>query len=224
MRFFTPIECWRDYARRQRRGGPPFSEHVRVERFLREGSRVIGVATDRGDFLADQVVVATGAEAPLLCEELGVRLPIQPGKGYSVTLPIPKRMPKVPMVFEEHHVAVTPFRDALRIGSTMEFAGYDRSLNHERLALLHRSAAEHLIDPGSGPVIEEWFGWRPMTPDDLPLIGPVPKVEGVVLAAGNGMIGLSTAPATGELVAEICSGVEPHLDQTPYAVDRFSTT
>ena len=205
------------------KGGASFFEHVRVAGFLREGSRVIGVSTDRGDLLTDQVVIATGAEAPLLCAELGVRLPIQPGKGYSVTLPISKRMPKVPMVFEEHHVAVTPFRDALRIGSTMEFAGYDRSLNRERLALLHRSAAEHLIDPGTGPVLEEWFGWRPMTPDDLPVIGPVPHVEGVVLASGSGMIGLSTAPATGELVAEICSGVEPHLDRAPYAVDRFSS-
>ena len=200
--------------------GVQFTEECPVHRLHVEGERIVAVETAFGDRQADQFVLAAGSLTPRLTAEIGLRLPIQPGKGYSITMAPPRTVPQRPMVFEDHHVAVTPFRDTFRLGSTMEFAGYDRSLSPDRIALLRRSAAAHLIDPG-GEAIEEWWGWRPMTPDDLPCLGRAPAVKNLHVAAGNGMIGLSTAPATGELIAELIAGEKPHLDPRPYALDRF---
>ena len=115
-------------------------------------------------------MIATGAWTPLLNEELGCRIPIQPGKGYSLTMPRPALCPTYPLIFEEHRVAVTPFASGYRLGSTMEFAGYDDTMNRSRLSILTNAAKLYLRDPLAEPVQEEWWGWRPMTYDGLPVI------------------------------------------------------
>jgi D-amino-acid dehydrogenase len=188
---------------------------VAVDRHL-----VRRLLTSHGELAADQVVVATGAWTPLLRRVLGCNVAIQPGKGYSLTMRRPTLCPRIPMIFEEHRVAVTPFHSAYRLGSTMEFAGYDDSLNPARLRLLRDAAALYLREPDAEPVLESWYGWRPMTPDSLPFIGRVPGIENLFLAAGHGMLGVSMSPATGRLVAELVSGTTPHLDPQPYAVGR----
>jgi len=181
-----------------------------------------GVMTSRGKMQCDLIVLATGAESPKLARLLGFHLPVQPGKGYSITLPRPERAPQIPLILEESHVAVTPWLSGLRIGSTMEFIGYDRSINPRRIELFKRAAAEHLVDPADGPILEEWYGWRPMTYDELPCIGRAPKVSNVIVAAGHGMIGITSMTATGKLVAELALDVVPHLDPAPYSPRRFA--
>lgn len=204
----------------ERRGGE-IREGAEVLALRREGNRVASVETSRGSLGADLVVLATGAEAPKFDGVIGCRLPIQPGKGYSLTMQRLKNQPTIPMIFEEHHVAVTPLELGFRVGSTMEFTGYDRSINPKRVALLRKSAADHLEEPLPVTVEEEWVGWRPMSVDGLPCIGRAPAASNLIVAAGNGMIGLATAPATGKLVAEIASGHTPHIDATPYSLSRF---
>ncbi len=205
----------------QRLGGV-IREDVEVTSLKTEGGRVCSVETSKGSFTADVIVLATGAEAPQFARAIGCRLPIQPGKGYSLTMQPLKNQPKIPMIFEEHHVAVTPLESGFRVGSTMEFTGYDRSINPKRVALLRQSAAEHLEEPLPETVEEEWAGWRPMSVDGLPCIGRAPGACNLIVAAGNGMIGLATAPATGRLVAEIASDQPPHIDATPYSLARFA--
>ena len=204
----------------ERHGGKVL-EGVDVLSLSVERSRIASVETSQGSFAADVTVLATGAEAPQFKRAIGCRLPIQPGKGYSLTMPPLRNQPKIPMIFEEHHVAVTPLQPGFRVGSTMEFTGYDRSINPKRLALLRKSAAEHLEEPLPENVDEEWAGWRPMSVDGLPCIGRAPAADNLIVAAGNGMIGLATAPATGKLVAEIAGNQTPHIDATPYALSRF---
>jgi D-amino-acid dehydrogenase len=196
-------------------------ENGEVKSITRAASKARAVVTERGEFTADAFVVATGAWTPLLNRELGCRIPIQPGKGYSITMPRPAHCPALPLIFEEHRVAVTPMRSGYRLGSTMEFAGYDATLNRERLALLRDGATHYLHEPAAEPVIEEWFGWRPMTPDGLPVIDRSPALENVIIAAGHNMLGLSMAPATGRLVAELLGGRARHIDVTPYSIARF---
>jgi D-amino-acid dehydrogenase len=133
----------------------------------------------------------------------------------------PSRCPAIPLLFEEDRVAVTPMRDAYRLGSTMEFAGFDDRLNRRRLEILRKAARLYLIEPEAEPVLEEWWGWRPMVPDGLPLIGAVPGRDNLILAAGHGMLGLSMAPGTGKLVAELATRASPHVDPAPYRVNRF---
>ncbi|MCZ6710551.1 MAG: FAD-dependent oxidoreductase [Gammaproteobacteria bacterium] len=202
--------------------GADIREHVEVSSFRIEAQRVTAVETSTGAITAELVVLATGAEAPRFAKLLGCRIPIQPGKGYSLTMPPLQNPPRIPMIFEEHHVAVTPLDSAFRVGSTMEFTGYDRTLKRRRLALLRRSAEEHLAEPLPATVEEQWTGWRPMVYDGLPCIDRAPGAKNVIVAAGNGMIGLATAPATGKLVAELASNDEPHLDPAPYSLARFS--
>lgn len=185
-----------------------------------EGRLVRHAVTSHGDLPADQIVVATGAWTPRLRHLLRSSLPIQPGKGYSLTMPRPAICPRLPMIFEEHRVAVTPFASGYRLGSTMEFAGYDSSLRPERLTLLREAAAIYLREPYAEPVSESWYGWRPMTPDSLPFVGRAPRFDNVFVAAGHGMLGVSMSPATGRLAAELVTGETPHIDPKPYALGR----
>lgn len=138
-----------------------------------------------------------------------------------MTMPRPSICPKYPMIFEEHRVAITPMQSGYRIGSTMEFAGYDTSLNEARLSLLTNGAKHYLREPLCEPVQEKWYGWRPMSADGVPLIGQLPKFKNAWLAAGHSMLGLSMGAGTGKLIAELVTGTTPHIDPQPYRVDRF---
>lgn len=173
--------------------------------------------TSKGTFKADAFVIATGAWTP----KLGIKVPIIPGKGYSITMPRPKLCPKHPLIFEEHRVAVSPFASGYRIGSMMEFAGYDESMNPARLQLLKDGAAFYLNEPLAEPVQEQWWGWRPMVYDGKPIIDFNPKQGNVLIAAGHGMLGLSMATGTGRLVTELLTKQTPHVDPAHYSLSRF---
>jgi D-amino-acid dehydrogenase len=133
----------------------------------------------------------------------------------------PARCPAVPMVFEEDRVAVTPFRDGYRLGSMMEFNGYDERHDRRRLEILRSAARRYLHDPLGAPEQEEWWGWRPMSVDGVPIVGPAPALGNVMIATGHSMLGLTLACATGQLVAELLGGRTPHLDPRLYSPARF---
>ncbi len=195
-------------------------EQTAMKGFSGTNGRASAVLTSGDAIAADEFVVATGAWAPLLNDALGCKLPIQPGKGYSITMARPKICPKYPMILEECHVAITPFDTGYRVGSTMEFAGYDSTLNKHRLNYLRSGAAQYLHEPTAEPVEEEWCGWRPMTADGIPFIDRSPRFSNVWLAAGHSMLGISMGTGTGKLIAEMVNGDKPHLDITPYRVNR----
>ncbi len=195
-------------------------ENCEMKSLKNSGGRATAVETSQAELEADEVLIATGAWTPLLKESLGVKLPIQPGKGYSITMPRPKICPKYPMILEECHVAITPFETGYRVGSTMEFAGYDTTLNQHRLNYLRAGAAEYLIEPTAEPVQEEWYGWRPMTADGIPFIDRSPRYQNVWVAAGHSMLGISMGTGTGKLVAEMISGQTPHMDLNAYRIQR----
>ncbi len=201
--------------------GVQIREQSDIVDFVREGDRARAVVTPQGELQAAAFVVATGAMTPRLEQTLGCRVPIQPGKGYSITMPRPARCPQIPLLFPETHVGVTPMKSTYRLGSTMEFAGYDMSLPQQRLDLLRRGAKPFLDDPGGEPIIERWYGWRPMTYDGLPIIDRVPALSNVLIAAGHNMLGMSMAPATGKLVAELLGDQALHIDPTPYSLRRL---
>jgi D-amino-acid dehydrogenase len=189
--------------------------------FVRDGDHARAVRTSQGELAGDAFVLAAGALTPFLNDHLGCRIPIQPGKGYSITTGRPARCPVLPMIFEEHRVAVTPMESGYRLGSMMEFVGYDESIDPRRIDYLREAATLYLHEPAGGRVEETWFGWRPMTPDSRPIIDRSQAVGNVVIAAGHNMLGLSMAPATGKLVAELLDGRPPHIDPGPYSARRF---
>ncbi|RPI82663.1 MAG: FAD-dependent oxidoreductase [Planctomycetaceae bacterium] len=201
--------------------GVAIREHCEFQGFTLEESKVRGAQCGGAEITADAFVVATGAWTPLLQQHLRCRVPIQPGKGYSITMPRPPVCPRVPMIFPETRVAVTPFQSGYRLGSTMEFAGYDSTINPARLKLLRDGAEPYLQTAASEPVEEEWWGWRPMTSDSLPVIDRAPVAANVFVAAGHSMLGLTLGAATGKLICELVSGQPPHVDVTPFSVRRF---
>lgn len=187
-----------------------------------ENGRIVSVTTASGEYAGDQVILALGAWSPLVARQLGLKLPVQPGKGYSITGPRPRNAPGVPIVCRERSVAITPWQQSYRVGSTMEFSGYDTRLDRTRLDALLRGAAEYVdVEPFGTATVEEWYGWRPMTYDDLPIIGTAPGIANLMLATGHGMLGMSMSAATGLLVADLLLGRKPQIDPSPYAPTRF---
>ena len=217
--------------------GVTIREGVTVTGVAADNGRVTAVRTDAGDVPASAAVIAAGALTPRFRSALGCRVPVAPGKGYSLVMTLadhgirPESVPSRPLLLPEVRVAVTPHPDseggpAVRLGSVMEFAGYNATVPRKRLNLLTGGASKFLDLPSEPPADDapgdRWAGWRPMTPDGLPLIGPAPSgVGGLFVAAGHNMLGLSMAPATGKLVAELVTGATPHLDPAPYAPGRF---
>ena len=192
----------------------------------RNGARITAFATTQGEpaahaIRARDIILATGAWSPSFAKQLGIALPIQPGKGYSITYDAPALMPRRPLLLKERSVCVTAWGSGFRLGSTMEFSGYDERLNRTRLDALERASRDYLREP-VGPVKrEEWFGWRPMTWDDLPILGRAPGCDNLWLATGHGMLGVSMSAITGLLLSELIGGRTPSLDIAPYSAQRF---
>lgn len=197
-------------------------EHTPVTDFRRGKNRAVAAVGRGRELAADRFVVATGAWTPLLDRKLGCRIPIQPGKGYSLTLRGKGERSDLPCFFEEAHVVYTPWSESFRLGGTMEFAGYDTRLRPSRLRPLFKAVENHMGRLDVGQVEEEWCGWRPMTPDGMPIIDWSPRLKNVLIAAGHNMEGLSMAPATGRLAAEMICCETPHVDPAPYRVARFT--
>lgn len=208
-------------ARLVREHGGVIETGARIERFGTDGRRIVRVGSSRGDFMGDRVLMALGAWSPLLGKSLGLRLPMQPGKGYSLTYTRPTHAPRHAMVLRDVSVCVTTWESGFRLGSTMEFSGYAEGLNRRRLDALRRGAAEGLREPEGPQLQEEWWGWRPMSVDEVPIIGPSMRWSNLHLATAHGMLGVSMSAATGELVAAQIQGSTPAFDDAPYAPARF---
>ena len=210
-----------ELARVVRALGAEIHESTTITGFRRDRDRIDAVITDRGEYQADDVVFALGAWSPKLGRQLDLRIPIQPGKGYSITYTRPMRAPRIPLTLKERSICVSIWGSGYRLGSTMEFAGYDTSLNRTRLEAIRRGAAEYLVEAEGPDVVEEWYGWRPMTWDDLPIIGRAAKWKNLMLATGHSMLGVTMSAATGELVAQLFAGGETALDAATFSPARF---
>lgn len=201
--------------------GVTIHENCAVQEIRQENGRAVKLMTDSGELTADAYVVATGALTPKLSRWLGCKIPIQPGKGYSITMPRPAVCPQIPMLLPEERVAVTPMETGYRLGSVMEFVGYDSTIPQHRLDYLKRGAEQYLQEPYCDPVEHTWYGWRPMTYDSQPIIDRSPTMSNLWIAAGHNMLGLSMAPATGRLIAELVTDRPTSVDAGPYSLQRF---
>jgi D-amino-acid dehydrogenase len=200
--------------------GATIRTDVAVTRVLANGRGAVGVRTAEGEELeADLVVLAAGAWSSALAGPLGLRLPIEPATGYSWTMPTWPDAPTTPVISDDDHVVVLPLQDHVRFAGTLELAGYREGPDRQRLEAVARTGRALLREaPVEG---EPWFGFRPLLPDDLPTIGWVPGVQGVLVATGHGTLGFTQAPITGRLVAELASGAPTSVDVEPLRPDRF---
>ncbi|WP_054699112.1 NAD(P)/FAD-dependent oxidoreductase [Desulfosarcina cetonica] len=217
-----PEWLMRSWSQAAKKRGVAIEENCSVTHIDTQKGRVQAVGTSRGRFTADHIILAAGAWTTAMALSLGIRLPIQPGKGYSITMARPASYPGLPLYLYERNMVVTPWKSGYRLGGTMEFSGFDTTLNARRLDNLERSAALYLKTPVGRPVVERWTGLRPMCADDLPIIDRVPHLKNLYIATGHGMLGISTAPATGRLMADMVAGRKPLVDPAPFSIQRFS--
>jgi D-amino-acid dehydrogenase len=202
--------------------GVKFRWNARIESLQVGGGAVTGVFTDAGLLTADRVVVALGSHSPGLLAPVGVRIPVYPVKGYSITVPITEAQyaPESTIMDESHKVAVTRLGDRIRVGGTAELAGYSLNLREARRATLNHVVTD--LFPRGGDVSKAtfWCGLRPMTPDGTPIIGKTP-VENLLLATGHGTLGWTMAAGTGRVIADIVSGKQPDIDTTGLGMARY---
>ena len=188
------------------------------------GSRIEALRTDRGDFTADEYVLCGGSWSPGVARDLRLKLPMQAGKGYSLTLARPRQLPALCSIFTEARIAVTPMDGALRFGGTMEMAGLNEHINERRVRGIIRAVPKYFpqFTEQDFAGVQPWRGLRPCSPDGLPYVGRTTRYTNLSLATGHAMMGLSLAPITGKLVAEILSGEKPALDVGLLDPDRYA--
>jgi D-amino-acid dehydrogenase len=189
---------------------------------LREGAEVASLAHERGRVTAvgltdgarewaDAVVLATGPASLQIAARLGARLPVQPGKGYHRDIPIgPNGAPhiRIACVLNEASTFCLPMETAVRFAGTMEFSGENLVMRRPRLQQLTRAGRLYFPGIGTARPVSEWCGLRPMSVDGMPIVGPLPGGEGAYVATGHGMLGLTLAPVTGEMIANAVMGTK----------------
>jgi D-amino-acid dehydrogenase len=203
--------------------GVRFRFETTIDGIAREGDRVSGVRTSAGTLTADRYLLALGSFSPKLLQPLGLRIPVYPVKGYSITVPITDATgaPESTIMDETHKVAVTRLGDRIRVGGTAELAGYSNALREPRRATLEHVVSDLFPQGGDVTRATFWCGLRPMTPDGTPVVGPTP-IANLLLATGHGTLGWTMACGTGRVVADIVSGRQPEIDVEGLAMARYA--
>jgi D-amino-acid dehydrogenase len=201
--------------------GVRFAPAVELISLSLDRGRARTLLTTAGTVEAGEVVLAAGAWSPVLSRQLGLRLPVQPAKGYSVTSDVAGPVPRRPLLLVDAKVAVTPLAHRLRLAGTLELVGLDASISWRRVEAIRAAGERFLPGVELDPQARVWSGLRPLSADGLPVIGRPRALANVTIATGHGHIGVSLGPGTGQLVAEAVTGESPSLDLRPFSPDRF---
>jgi len=202
--------------------GVKFFLDTAVSSFQKKEKKIETLNTNKGIFKADEFVIATGAWTEGILKELGIKLSIQAGKGYSFDVQHITGL-SIPAILSEAKVAVTPMSGYTRFGGTMEISGINSKINSRRVLSIVNAAKEYYpgIEIPLTSVDKARSGLRPLSTDGLPFIGRHSSFKNLVLASGHAMMGWSLGPATGKLLTELISGYDPSLDLRPYSPERI---
>ena len=215
----SPHEFVESLAAVVQRMGGTILPSTQVTGFRLERGNISSVQTTRGEFRPQTVILAAGVDSAPIARKLGLRLPIQAGKGYSFSIPSTIFNPSRPLLFSEAKIAVTPFGDRVRFGGTLELSGLDLTINTARLTAIRDNSSRYLSAMLPTKLDEQWSGLRPCTPDGLPIISRIPSVRNLVVASGHAMLGVSLGPVSGKLAAQLA--LDEHTDVEIPAL-RFS--
>ncbi len=203
--------------------GGEFEYGVTVDSIESRDGRVTAVTGGGRRFEGGKFVVAGGSWSTRLLEGVGMRLPLQAGKGYSLTLPNPPELPELCSIFAEAKVAVTPMGSGLRFGGTMEVGGLDLGVNPARVHGIVKSVSAYFpkFSERDFDGVEPWAGLRPVSPDGIPYLGRVRDLPNLIVSTGHAMMGLSLGPVSGRLAADLLAGDEPFRPIEAMAPGRF---
>lgn len=199
--------------------GVTFLWETEAKGFETESQSLRAVQASRGTVQADEFVLCSGVWSSQLAKKLSLKIPMQAGKGYSLTLANPRQLPELCSICTEARLAVTPMEGALRVGGTMEMAGLDESISLRRVRGITRAFPQYFpaFDEKDFADVRPWSGLRPVSPDGMPYLGRTQRWKNLTVATGHAMMGLSLAPATGKIVADVLSG-----EKSPVALDLMS--
>lgn len=212
-----------ELAQRARERGVRFMPSTKIERLNAGGDRIESVATSAGALTADTYVLACGSYTPLLLRPLGIRLPVYPVKGYSMTLSpnLSAPLPYGTLSDEAYKIVITRLGDRLRVAGTAELAGYDLKLRPFRFATLEHALRGLFPEAIEGARVEYWCGLRPMTPDNPPVLGST-RYRNLMLNTGHGTLGWTMACGSAKALATVVSGREPEVPLEDYSITRFN--
>ncbi|MCL5779051.1 D-amino acid dehydrogenase [Limibaculum sp. FT325] len=202
--------------------GVTFRYGVTIRELAIEGGRIAGVVTDQGRETADTYVCCLGPYAPILLRTAGIRLPIYPIKGYSITLPVTDATaaPQSTIMDETHKVAITRLGDRIRVAGQAEIIGYNRKLGAHATDTVRYVVSDLFPRGGDVARAEGWTGLRPMTPDGTPVIGPT-RYPNLFLNTGHGTLGWTMAAGSGRAVADVVLGRTPEIDLDGLTAARY---
>ncbi len=208
-------------SERIRAMGAEMFENTTVTGFETANGKITKIKTNAGDFEAEQIILAAGALSPFVARDLKLNIPIQPARGYSMTMSATKQMPSHALILGERRIAVSPVDGLLRFTGRLEVGNYSMEPNPVWIQRIENSVREYLRLDEKLDVKETWAGLRPTTPDGVPIIGKSPKHNNLILATGHAMLGLSLGPGTGQVVTELVNGQEPVISLSPLRLERF---
>jgi D-amino-acid dehydrogenase len=219
----VPAALMKNLADTLERRGVRIVRHCPVLGLAASGGTIGAALTSEGEWEGKEFVLAGGAWSPAIVRTVGVRLIMQPGKGYSVTVPDPSVKPARPYIFMERRVAVTPFDDGLRFAGTMEITAVDSGINLPRVDAILDAVPLYFknIPRPVTATLTPWAGMRPVSPDGMPYIGRFTQFRNLIAATGHAMLGISLSMITGKLVTEIIRGRQPSHDLTLLQPNRF---
>jgi D-amino-acid dehydrogenase len=209
-------------AEKAKEMGVDFRYGVTIERFERYSNQITGVMTDRGLETADRYVCCLGPYAPILLNTIGVKLPIYPIKGYSITLPVtdPDAAPQSTLMDETHKVAITRLGDRIRVAGQAEIIGYNKKLGTHATDTVRHVVTDLFPKGGDVSKAEGWTGLRPMTPDGTPILGPT-QYSNLFLNTGHGTLGWTMACGSGRAVADVVLDKQPEIDFDGLTAARY---
>ena len=210
-------------AERAKALGVRFRFGVDIQAVERSGRRVSGVRTSEGVLTADRYVLALGSYSTHMLAPLGIRIPVYPVKGFSITVPITNaaKSPESTIMDETHKVAVTRLGDRIRVGGTAQLSGFDLNLDEGRRRTLEFVVTDLFPQGGDVSKAEFWTGLRPMTPDGTPILGET-SLDNLMLSTGHGTLGWTMAAGTGRVMADLISGRKPEISMEGLTVARYS--
>lgn len=202
--------------------GVQFRFGVDIRRLRQEGNRVVAVETAEGEIRSDIFVAALGSYTPALLKPLGLRLPVYPVKGYSITVPIvdETRAPVSTIMDETYKIAITRLGDRIRVGGMAEIAGFSNDLPQTRRATLEHSVEDLFGGAGNQKEATFWSGLRPMTPDGTPVVGAT-RFANLFLNSGHGTLGWTMACGSGRVLSDLISGTKPEIETAGLAISRY---
>jgi D-amino-acid dehydrogenase len=219
-----PANFVRQLAHYLAQQGVSIRTHTEVLQLKTSGNRLSAVQTASGTFTGREFVLAGGAWSAQLLQSLRLKLPLQAGKGYSITMPAPQMPPSSPFILHEARVGITPMNGKVRFAGTMELAGLNPSINRRRVRAILKAVPEYFSNWNPLPQMdtaEIWGGMRPCTPDGLPYLGRLVQYPNLIAATGHAMLGIALAPVTGKLVSEMVQGKQPAIPLTALRCERF---